>query len=115
MSNKEAITVFRGLKMLIERFGVPETIITDQGQEFYNELNDNFCSSLGISRHICTAYHSQSNGLTEQFYQTICTCISKYSYGGNLNWEDDLDLLLLGYRSSIQHLLCMLHLNLFMV
>ena len=26
----------------------------------------------------------------------------KYSEGGKLNWEDDLDLFLLGYRSSIQ-------------
>ena len=50
------------------------------------------CSSLGIARHICTAYHPQSNGLRERFNQTICACLSKYSEGGKLNWEDDLDL-----------------------
>ena len=61
--NKEAITVSRCLKKLVGRFGVPEIIISDQGREFCNELNDNFCSSLGIARHICTAYHPQSNGL----------------------------------------------------
>ena len=53
-------------------------------------------------RRICTAYHPQSNGLTEQFNQTICGCLSKFSDGGKLNWEDDLDLILLGYSSSIQ-------------
>ena len=36
---KEAITVFRCLKKLIERFGVPVTIISDQGRKFCNELN----------------------------------------------------------------------------
>ena len=28
--------------------------------------------------------------------------LCKFSDGGKLNWEDDLDLILLGYRSSIQ-------------
>ena len=49
--NKEAIPVSRCLKKLVGRFGVPEIIISDQGREFCNELNDNFCSSLGIARH----------------------------------------------------------------
>ena len=70
--NKET-TVFKCLKKLIGRFGVPETIISDQG-----------------------------HGLTERFNQTICRCLSKFSDGEKLNWEDDLDLILLGYRSSIQ-------------
>ena len=38
--NKEAITVSRCLKKLVGRFGVPEIIISDQGREFCNELND---------------------------------------------------------------------------
>ena len=91
--NKEAMTVFRCLKKLIGRFGVPVTIISDQGREFCN---------LGISRHICTAYHPQSNGITERYNQTICACLSTFSDGGKLNWEDDLDLILLGYRSFMQ-------------
>ena len=33
--NKEAITVFKCLRKLIGRFGVPETIISDQGSEFF--------------------------------------------------------------------------------
>ena len=73
-----------------------------QGREFCNELNDNFCNGLGISRTICTVYHPQSNGLTERFNQMICDCLSKISDGGKLNWEDDFDLILLGYCSSIQ-------------
>ena len=88
--------MFRCLKKLIGRFGVP---ISDQGREFYYELNDRFCS---ISPRISTAYHPQCNGFTERFNQTICACLSKFSDGGKLNWEDDLDGILLGYRSSMQ-------------
>ena len=44
--NIQATTVFKCLKKVIGRFGVPETIIPDQGREFCNELNDNFCKSL---------------------------------------------------------------------
>ena len=94
--------MFGCLKKLIGRFGVPVTIISDQGREFCNELKDRFCSTLGIPRHICTAYNPQSNGLTERFNQTICACLSKFSDGGKLNLEDDLDLILLGYLSSMQ-------------
>ena len=34
--NKKTTTVFKCLKKLIGRFGVPKTIISDQGREFCN-------------------------------------------------------------------------------
>jgi hypothetical protein len=40
---------------LCYRFGVPQAIITDQGREFVNKLNDRLCVALGISRRITSA------------------------------------------------------------
>ena len=39
------------------------------------------------------------NGSIKRF---VHGCLSKFSDGGKLNWEDDLDLILLDYRSSTQ-------------
>ena len=96
---KKQLQCLGALKSLIGRFGVPVTIISDKGREFCNELNDRFCSK---SRHICAAYHRQSNSFTERSNQTICACLCKFSDGRKLNWEGDLDLILLGYRLSMQ-------------
>lgn len=44
---------------LISRFGCPEIILSDQGREFCNHVNDFLCKTLQIERHVAQAYHPQ--------------------------------------------------------
>ena len=41
------------------RFGSPETLITDQGREFVNELSAELYSITKTERRITNAYHPQ--------------------------------------------------------
>ncbi|XP_021371504.1 uncharacterized protein LOC110462052 [Mizuhopecten yessoensis] len=59
------------------RHGTPEVILTDNGREFCNQVNDNLCRQLNIDHRVTTPYHPQTNGLTERNNQTICSALTK--------------------------------------
>ena len=48
------------------RFGQPNKIITDQGREYVNALNDKLFTTFKIQHLISSAYHPQTNGQDER-------------------------------------------------
>ncbi len=99
--NKEAKTVAKFLTKIVCRYSKAEVIITDQGREFCNSINEDICKRLGIDHRTTTAYHPQSNGQTERYNQTLCSSILKYVNAEQDNWDDFIDPILLAYRTSI--------------
>jgi len=69
------------------RHGTPATILTDNGREFCNALNDRLCKSLGINHRLTTPYHPQTNGLTERYNQTLCNALAKYVGESQDDWD----------------------------
>uniref|UniRef100_A0AAV2LJM4 Integrase catalytic domain-containing protein n=1 Tax=Knipowitschia caucasica TaxID=637954 RepID=A0AAV2LJM4_KNICA len=57
--------------------GCPKRILSDQGRDFVNELNDSLCSLLGIERSVTAAYHPQTNGLDEKTNHNIKRALMK--------------------------------------
>eukprot|EP00731_Ephydatia_muelleri_P000049 Em0001g49a len=43
------------------RMGLPRVVVSDNGREFDNKLNDEICKTLGIKRRLITPYHPQPN------------------------------------------------------
>ncbi len=71
LSSKAAVEVAGFLYSLFCRHGVPVLIMSDQGREFVNKLNDELFMLTGVRHYISTAYHPQTNGLDERFNQTL--------------------------------------------
>ena len=66
--NQEATTIACILtNEVFYRFSPPEQLHSDQGKKFESEVVANMCKLLGISKTCTTPYHSQSDGLIEQF------------------------------------------------
>ena len=76
------------------------TLITDQGREFCNDLNDTFCKKMGINHRIASPYHPQTGGLTERFNRTLCTMLSSLVNKEHYNWDDKLASALFAYRTT---------------
>ena len=62
-------------KNIICRFGIPLTIILDNGRQFDNQGFRDFCSGLGIKNQFSSLGHPQANGQTEVTNQTLLKII----------------------------------------
>ena len=103
LPNKTAAGVASALiECVISRFGCPETIISDQGREFVNTLNEQLCRDLDIRRNLCSAYHPQSNVLTKRFNQTLIHQLRKLVNEDMDNWGALIPWVLMSYRANKQ-------------
>ncbi|RVW93594.1 Pol polyprotein [Vitis vinifera] len=59
------------------RFGIPQTIIADNGPQFDNSTFKTFCSELNIKNLYYTPRYPQSNGQTEATNKTLLSALKK--------------------------------------
>lgn len=83
----------------IARFGVPTTILTDQGRQFKSSLFKALSALLDIKKLRTSAYHPQSNGKLERWHRTLKTALKAH---GNERWTEVLPTVLLGLRCVIR-------------
>uniref|UniRef100_A0A1A8B0E5 Integrase catalytic domain-containing protein n=1 Tax=Nothobranchius furzeri TaxID=105023 RepID=A0A1A8B0E5_NOTFU len=62
LKSKTAAEVSAVMTSKLYMFGMVRKIITDQGKEFVNQLNDSIFSMLNIKHAVSSAYHPQTNG-----------------------------------------------------
>lgn len=81
------------------RFGVPSSIIRDQGRQFESELFHNLAKICGAKLPRTTPYHPQTNGKIERFHRTLKSAIKAHN---NIHWTETLPTILLGLRAAIR-------------
>jgi len=81
------------------RWGVPKTIISDNGSQFSSKLYFTWCKMLGISPFNISPYHAQANP-TERYNQTIKNMIIS-TITRTKDWDCHIDELSFALRTSI--------------
>ncbi|KAL5500795.1 hypothetical protein EMCRGX_G012400 [Ephydatia muelleri] len=71
--DKTATTVANCLFKIFMRMGLPRVMLSDNGSEFCNKLNDKLAEILGVKRRLTTPYHPQANGLQNPILQKTKT------------------------------------------
>ena len=66
---------------IVYRFGIPQTITTDQGTMFTLEEFGDFTASVGIKLLNSSPYYAQANGQTEASNQIMIKLIKKKDWG----------------------------------
>ncbi len=61
-----AATTIQVLHILFAQFGLPESIVSDNGPQFIAKEFEHFCKSNGIEQIRVAPYHPSSNGLAER-------------------------------------------------
>ena len=59
------------------KYGIPSSIISDQGPHFQNQLMRNIQKLIGYNHIYSTPYHPQTNAIVERFNSTFISQISK--------------------------------------
>jgi hypothetical protein len=66
------------IKSIVFRFGVPHSIITDNGTNFTSKEFKDYCEGLGIKLKFASVAHSKTNGQVKKANGLICNGIKKW-------------------------------------
>jgi hypothetical protein len=104
LNGKDATTVTKGNDGHMYTFGVPHTVVTDQGPEFVSQMQNILFDSLNIDRKVTTGYHPRCNGAGDQFNKIMISNIKaqlQQQGKSTLDWEQCLAPLMFNYNTSI--------------
>jgi len=85
---------------IIYRFGVPQSITTDQGKMFTSEEFEDLAASIGFKLINSSPYYAQANGQVEPSNQILIKIIKKKIRGNPKKWHSVLSETLLSYRMA---------------
>jgi transposase InsO family protein len=98
MMHKEVIHFIS--ENIIHRFGIPQTLTTNQGVLFMSHQVREFAESLKIKFLSSSPYYAQANGQTESSNKTLIKLIKKKIKENPKRWHEVLSKALWAYRIS---------------
>lgn len=90
------------VNLIICRHGAPRKLISDKGKNFLSEIVTETCTLMKIKKLNTTAYHPQTDGLTERFNRTLIKMLTSFTNSHGEDWDVWLQLVLFAYRTSVQ-------------
>ena len=87
------------LRTLFSRYGIPETLVSDNGTGFTSGEFENFLATNGVKRLKSAPYHPATNGLAERAVQIVKRGLKKVTAG---SVEERLARVLFAYRITPQ-------------
>jgi hypothetical protein len=88
-------------KNIITRHGVPEMVLTDQGQNFLSKLMDCLYKQCGVEAIRTSAYRPQCDGMVERANRKLADIISCYVKDNPHTWTDFLDVAAFVYNTAV--------------
>ncbi|KAL5540605.1 hypothetical protein UlMin_043180 [Ulmus minor] len=85
---------------IICRFGIPHSLVSDNGTQFDSAGLKKLCLDLGIRKHFSSVAHPQSNGQVEAVNKTIKNNLERKLNGAKGAWVDELPRVLWAYRTT---------------
>lgn len=90
------------IENIVLRHGAPSIVITDRGTAFTAALLDHVLVLSGTIHRKSTAYHPQTNGLTERLNKTLEDMLSMYVDIEHKNWDEILPYITFAYNTAKQ-------------
>ena len=82
------------------RFGVLESLVSDNGLQFNSKAFRKFCGSLGITNRYSTPAYPQSTGQAEAINKAIMHDLKRRLEGAKGRWAEELPSVLWVYRTT---------------
>jgi hypothetical protein len=98
MMHKEVLHII--LEHIIHRFGIPQTLTTDQCSSFMSHQVCEFVESLKIKLHSSSPYYAQANGQVESSNETLIKLIKNKTKENPKRWYEVLSEALWAHHIS---------------
>jgi len=82
------------------RYGAPEILMSDRGQNFMSKLVTRLCTLFSVRRVRTSGYRPMCNSACENFNRTIWKGLKSYVVNQE-EWNDYLQPIMLGYRATV--------------
>ena len=103
LPDQEATTVARVfLNEFVSRYGVPYVMHTDQGSNVESNLFKKLCKFLNIAKTRSSPNHPQCDGQVDRMNRTIIELLKLNVSNPTDNWDLELGLCSMAYRSAMQ-------------
>ena len=101
IKSKEAAVVVRHLvDRVFSVFGPPETLHSDQGREFENQLVKELQTVFGYKKTRTAAYRPQGNSVLERVHSTVHNMLAMYSNLASDNWAELLSFVQFAHNTA---------------
>ena len=99
--NQRAKTVAKLIvNEIIPRYGVPRTLLSDQGSNYLSKLCREVYKEMNIRKLQTSAYYPQGNGMVERFNHTLVNMLAMYTNEKQDDWDEWLPHVLFAYRAA---------------
>ena len=85
---------------ILVRFGVPHSLVMDNGRQFDCQGMRDFCEKYGITAKYTSVAHPQSNGQVEAINKTLMDSLKAKVDRFSGKWAEELPGILWGYRTT---------------
>lgn len=100
MTSTTAVKTIEALRHVFATHGLPDCVVTDNGPQFIAEEFKSFLIGNGVRHFRAAPYHPATNGLVEQFVQTLKRAILVGKKDGRKSGAFALANFLLKYRTT---------------
>ena len=94
LKTKSAYATSKALAKIFLNFGVPNTVLSDNGPNFVSKVTKDLMSFLQINKLVTTPYHPQANGKIENRHKLFSNILGIYTKGDDRrDWHETLPYL----------------------
>jgi transposase InsO family protein len=104
VTTQDSTAAINFIKSIVFRFGVPHSIIIDNGTNFTSKEFKNYCESMGIKLKFASVAHPKTNEQVEKANSLLCNRIKKRLLAplekAKHAWVDELPSVLWSMRTT---------------
>ena len=87
LPNHTALTIAEAINIFISLFGIPKSILSDQGTEFTSSILKELTKLYKIRQIFATPYHPKSNSALERSHSTLKDYLKHFINSDHDNWD----------------------------
>lgn len=73
---------------IFTRYGLPSSVLSDQGQNVMSKLVSSLCVLFEVTRLRTSSFHPKTNGICEQQNSTLAQCLRAYCHENQDQWSE---------------------------